>query len=382
MLTYCNRCVMPSTRPDVTLVDGTCSACRSYDDRSNIDWPERKRQFLDIMSKYRSKNKQNWDCIIPVSGGKDSTYQVIKILQLGLKPLCVCATTCYLSEIGRRNLDNLKNLGADVIELSPNPKIRHKLNRIGLSTVGDISWPEHVSMFTIPTQIAVTFNVPLIVWGENSQNEFGGPATEAEENYLDKKWLEEFGGMLGLRVSDLVANEGIDEQDLLFYTYPDDEEIKKVGVTGIFLGHFFPWDGLNNATLVSAYGFENYSKVVEGTIFTFENLDNNFHGVHDYFKFLKFGFGRATDHACLQIRRNRIDRHTALELVKQHEGKFPSTYLGKSLDDMLMKIRISKEEFINLCDDFTNRDLFKLDRNGALVKDSYGNLVKINYDNI
>ncbi|MEQ1883140.1 MAG: hypothetical protein ABL878_19480, partial [Burkholderiales bacterium] len=149
MLKYCFRCVMPDTKPDLHLdAEGICNACRSYEHRVEVDWDARKQALLKILDKYRRPDGGNWDCVVPVSGGKDSTYQVVRMLQLGLNPLCVTSTTCDLSDIGRRNIENLKHLGVDHIELSPNPLIRAKLNRVGLTQVGDISWPEHVGIFT------------------------------------------------------------------------------------------------------------------------------------------------------------------------------------------------------------------------------------------
>src|SRR6185312_8077653 len=115
-------------------------------------------------------------CIVPVSGGKDSTFQTLRVLELGLNPLCVTAATCKLTDIGRRNLENLRRLGVDSIEVTPNPLVRRKLNRLALQQVGDISWPEHVAIFTVPVRIAVQLKIPLIIWGENSQHEYGGPA--------------------------------------------------------------------------------------------------------------------------------------------------------------------------------------------------------------
>lgn len=383
MLTYCTRCVMPDTKPDLYIDDeGVCSACRSYESRKEVDWDARYQELLIILDKYRNKNGSNWDCIVPVSGGKDSTYQVIRMLQLGLNPLCVTSTTCDLSEIGRKNIENLKRLGVDYIEVTPNPIVRAKLNRIGLMQVGDIAWPEHVGIFTIPVRAAVQFNVPLIVWGENSQNEYGGPAAAAENNILNRRWLEEFGGLLGMRVSDLIGQEGIEQKHLIHYTYPSDEELNRVGVTGLFLGHYIPWDGLSNTLIAQANGFRTYEKVVEGAMVNYENLDNHQHGIHDYFKFLKFGFGRATDHACLHIRRGRLTRRDGLEAVRKLDGKFPWEYLGKPLDKILEPLEISVDEFIRVCDKFTNKKIFKRDVGGGLIKDRHGNLTKINYDNL
>ncbi|MGN7612031.1 N-acetyl sugar amidotransferase [Magnetococcales bacterium HHB-1] len=383
MLKYCTNCVMPSTKPDLHIDDqGVCSACRSYQNRGVVDWSVREKELEQVLSRYRNKDGSHWDCIIPVSGGKDSHYQVIRMLQLGMNPLCVTSTTCDLSDLGRRNIENIKSLGVDYIEFSPNPVIRRKLNKIGLTQVGDISWPEHVGIFTIPVRAAVNYKIPLIIWGENSQNEYGGPASASENSILDRRWLEEFGGLLGLRVSDLVGLEDIQSRHLIPYNYPSDEELKEVGVTGLFLGYYLPWDGYANTLLAQAHGFISLDTTVEGSIVNYENLDNHQTGIHDYFKFLKFGFGRATDIACLHVRRGRITREDALTLVKKHDGKFPWTYLGKPLKEILSPLNMTEEEFIKLCDRFTNKRIFKTDRRNRLVKDKWGNLSKTNDDNL
>lgn len=376
-MNYCKNCVMPDTKPNLKLNDeGICNACESYNERTEIDWEKRKEELIKIINKYKSQDGSNYDCVVPVSGGKDSTYQVIRMLQLGMNPLCVTSTTCDLTDIGRKNIENLKSLGVDYLEFTANPIVRKKMNRIGLTQVGDISWPEHVGIFTLPIQVAVKYNIPLVIWGENSQNEYGGPAADAKNNVLTRKWLEEFGGLLGLRVSDLVGVEGITDKDLLPYKYPSDEELEKVGVTGLFLGHYIPWDGYSNALLSQAYGLTTYSKIAEGSCVNYENLDNYQTGIHDYFKYLKFGFSRASDIASMHIRRGRITREDAVEIVNKNDGLFPWSYLGKPLKDILEPLDLTVEEFIEICDSFTNKKIFKTDRNGNLVKDKKGNLIK------
>jgi len=379
MIQYCTRCVMPATKPDLEIdSDGVCSACRAYERRGVVDWEARGRELENILKQYRDSGW--WDCVVPVSGGKDSTYQVSKALEHGMHPLCVTGTTCDLSDIGRENISNIQKLGVDYIEFTTNREVRAKLNRIGLEYVGDISWPEHLTIFTIPVRVAVQYDIPLILWGENPQNEYGGPATSQESRVLNRAWLEEFGGLLGLRVTDVIGTLGITQHDMLPFTYPSDAELQRVGVTGLFLGHFIPWDGQRNALLSQARGMQTYHKPVEGTITNYENLDNHQTGIHDYFKFLKYGFGRATDQACLQIRRGRISRDEGLELVRRHDGRFPWVYLGKSLQDILRPLDMGIEEFQGICDRYTNRDLFKQE-GGELVRERDGSLVKVNYDN-
>jgi N-acetyl sugar amidotransferase len=373
---------MPDTKPDLLFDnEGVCNACRNYENRSKVNWAERKVELHELLEKYKSQNRSSWDCIVPVSGGKDSTYQVIRILQLGLNPLCVTSTTCDLSSLGRQNIDNIKNLGVDYVEFSPNPLIRAKLNRVGLTEVGDISWPEHVGIFTIPVRAAVQFNVPLIIWGENSQNEYGGPASSISNNILNRRWLEEFGGLLGMRVTDLVGRDGIEEKHLISYTYPTDDELTKTGVTGLFLGHYLPWDGMSNTLISQANGFITYDKIVEGSMVNYENLDNHQTGIHDYFKYLKFGFGRATDLACIHIRRGRLSREDGVSIAKNLDGTFPWEYLGKSLKEILKPLDMTEDEFIKLCDKYTNKRIFQRDDSGQLIKNNDLSPIKINYDN-
>jgi N-acetyl sugar amidotransferase len=304
------------------------------------------------------------------------------MLELGMNPLCVTSTTCDESELGRKNILNLQRLGVDHIQFTPNPIVRKKMNKIGLKVVGDISWPEHVGIFTIPVRVATQYGINLIVWGENSQHEYGGPATAAENSFLDRRWLEEFGGLLGLRVSDLVGMEGITHKDIIPYSYPTNDELKAAQVTGMFLGYYFPWDGLSNTLISTAHGFKSHENVIEGSIVNYENVDNYQTGIHDYFKFLKFGFGRATDLACLHIRRGRITREQGLKMVQLHDGKFPCTYLGKPLEEILNNIDMSVDDFVQICDSFTNKKIFKTDFKGNLVKDNKGNLIKLFHDNV
>ena len=380
---YCKRCLLPEPKPDLPIdEEGICGACRSYEQRKGIDWSKREQELLEIVKRYRSQNETNYDCLVPVSGGKDSHYQVIRMLELGLNPLCVTATTDHLSEIGRRNIENLKKQGVDYIEITTNPVVRRRINRLALTQLGDISWPEHLTIFTIPVRISVQLNIPLIVWGENSQHEYGGPAAAVKNNVLTRRWLEEFGGLLGLRVTDLIGQDGIEPRNLIQYTYPTDDDLARVGVTGIFLGYYLPWDGYSNALVSQAFGFETHHTVIEGYAVNYENLDNIQTGIHDYFKFIKYGFGRATDLVSMHIRRGRLTREDGVKIVKNLDGKFPWTYLGVPIDNVLKQIDMTLDEFIEVCDRFTNKNLFVCDSRGNLVKDKDGHLTKINYDNM
>ena len=370
---YCKECLLPDTKPDLWFTDeGVCAACVAFKDREVIDWDNKSKELVEILEWGRKESKSKWDCVIPVSGGKDSTKQVLVVQDLGFNPLCVVSTTCDLSEYGEKNIRNLNNLGVDMIEFSPNPRVRQKLNRIGLETVGDISWPEHLGIFTSPVRIAVQFEIPLLVWGENSQNEYGGPLDAQQSKVLDRRWLEEYGGLLGMRVNDLVRTFGFTESEIEFYQYPSFEEIEDLGVKGIFLGQFVPWDGFGNSLVALNHGFRSYHSVIEGSFVNYENLDNLQAGIHDYFKYLKFGFGRASDLASMHIRRGRITREEAIRIVRLRDGMYPNTYLGVSLAEIIGKIGMTIEEFNEICDRFTNSKLFAKKSNGQFERRTDG----------
>tara|TARA_Y100001970_G_scaffold291427_1_gene428539 strand:+ start:4101 stop:5219 length:1119 start_codon:yes stop_codon:yes gene_type:complete len=372
---------MPDTRPDQYLNNkGVCNACISFDFQKKIDWNQRKSDLLNII-KGKNLDQNKWNCVVPGSGGKDSTYQIIRAKELGLNPVFVTASTCDLSEVGRRNLENIKKIGFDVIEISNNSNVRGKINKIGLELLGDISWPEHVSIFTAPVKFALAYNIPLILWGENPQLEYGGPEDSLNNSILDQKWMEEFGGLIGFRVSDLVENHGFKKQELEIYNYPSKEILKQNSILGIFLGYYERWDSLRNYEISKKNGFIDYEHDLEGCYFNFEKIDNYQHGIHDYFKYLKFGFARATDQLSYMIRRGKIDRKEGLKLALKLEGKYPQSYMGKSLDKILSKIGVSENNFIKICDNFTNKKIFKTDQSGKLIKNKEGSLTKIKYDN-
>lgn len=377
---YCKKCLYPDTKPQLEFnEEGVCSACINFAKKDNIDWNEKREELEEILGKYSSKDGSNYDCIIPVSGGKDSTFQTYFIKkELGYNPLVINFHPLDQTELGKQNLENLKRLGVDCIEFSPNPIIYKKLAKFGLTEFGDFQWPEHIGIFTVPIQIAVKYKIPLIIWGENPQFEYGRPTDITKETLLDKEWNEKNGGYFldKIKPQDM-TKYGFEIKDLKSYIYPSDEEIKNVGVTGIFLGSYIKWDIFKQLELVKKLGFSEDKEIREGTYDSWENLDVKFTSFHDYFKFLKFGFGRATDHASIEIRNARINRKQGLELVKKYEGRIPTKYL----DELLESAEMSYEEFIRICEKFTNKELFKKDQNGKLLRDKEGNIEKKNYDN-
>ena len=366
---------MPNTKPDLFFDDrGICDACQSVELKVAVDWNARRKEFEKLIEKFRNKNGTNYDCIIPVSGGKDSHFQTYVVKKVyGLNPLLVTFEATKRNALGRKNLDNIKKaFGVDLLVFEKNPIVYKKLCLEAFRRVGDHEWPNHLGIFTFPVRVAVKFNIPLIIWGENSQLEYGGPKTAIMKKALNKRWLEEFGGLLGQRVDDMIGVDGITKQDLISYTYPSETELKRVGILGIFLGYYFKWDARSQVELVKKYGFSvKEDGPVEGTYTNYENLDDNLIAIHDYLKFVKFGFGRATDHACLDIRNGRIDRNEAVRLVKKYDGKFPK----KAIKEFLEYFGMNRNEFNRIVNLFTNLALFMTDSKGNLIREA-GNLIK------
>lgn len=359
ILSYCKSCLYPNTKPDLSFNDkGICSACTAFANRKNIDWNDRKKQFERIV--YDLKNlKYQYDCVIPVSGGKDSTAQVLKALEYGLRPLTVTATTDHLSGIGRDNLDNIGRLGVDHIEVTVDRKLRAKLNAYALREIGDNSWPEHVTIFSIPIRIALQMNIPLVLYGENPQAEYGGPNEASQQaTILDKRWLQEFGGLNGLRVRDIIDQGIATKEQMYLYEYPTGENGR--ATKALWLGQFFEWDGSANAILAAQNGFKCWHGPVEGIGYGYENLDNHQTGIRDYIRWLKFGYGRATDLVCNHIRRRNLTRAEGKEIILDWDGQWPATYLGVSLEEILEPLQMKIEEFIEICNRFTNTKLFRI----------------------
>jgi hypothetical protein len=255
----CSRCLYPSTKPDLHFTaEGLCSACVAFDKRADIDWDKRRDQFLDHVRAHPGKSH---DVIVAVSGGKDSTAQVVKCIELGLRPLAVCATTDHLSAVGRKNLDNIANL-CDLIEITPHKPTRRKISRWALEQVGDISWCEHHLIWSVPAREAVAREIPIVLYGECPQNEYGaGPAGSETQTRLTNSWVHEFGGLLGFRLSDVSDILDIAPAQLELYRYPVDAQDK---VRALFMGAFFPWDGFENYKIAERNGFTPHHATCRG----------------------------------------------------------------------------------------------------------------------
>ena len=354
----CTRCLYPTTKPDLHFdAEGVCSACRSYERRPSIDWDARKKALVDLLDRHDGR------CIVPSSGGKDSTYQVLRLLDLGADVTVVTARTCHLTEIGRRNIDNLARY-ARTVEYVPNMKTRAKLNRLGLELVGDISWPEHAAIFSTPFRAAVDLRIPLIMYGECPQAEYGGPMGSEQAMQMTARWRAEFGGFLGLRPADFVGMEGITERDMEDYRLPTCDEHGHC-VTPIdekieahFLGQYLEWDSRRNAAVAIGAGMDAVMPSAANW-WNAENLDNAQTGLHDYLGFRKYGYGRGCAQISVDIRAGRIDRTSAMEWLRMHDNLFPEVYAGVPVGEVLDRIGLKRRDLYRIMDQFTDWNLFR-----------------------
>lgn len=350
----CRTCAMPNTRPDLHFDEtGQCSACRSVKAKQEeIDWYERELELSRLLDRFHG------EVIVPSSGGKDSTYQAIRLKEMGADVTAVTARTCHLTPIGRKNIDNLAK-HVRTIEVVPDMTVRATLNRLGLELVGDISWPEHASIFTIPLRVAADIGTKLVMYGECPQAEYGGPQGSEQARQMTSRWISEFGGFLGLRPSDFVGMNGITKRDMDDYSLPSG--LEEAGIEAHFLGAYEPWDSHRNAEVA----INNGMSVMPGGIppsranfWVAENLDNLQTIIHDHAMYRKYGFGRFASQISVDVRHGLISKQEADALVCAYDGLLTEEYAGVQVHQALSNIDITIGELLAILDGFTNWDLF------------------------
>ncbi|MCX8045013.1 MAG: N-acetyl sugar amidotransferase [Desulfobacterota bacterium] len=369
---WCTRCVYPaiSAAPMEFDENGVCMGCRMAEVKASIpasEWRRRCDLLREIFERYRCRDGSRHDCIIPVSGGKDSYFQthVIKN-EFGLNPLLVTYNGNNYTPTGWRNLHRMKEVfGVDHIIYSPSVELLKKLNRLGFIIMGDMNWHAHVGITTLPVRIAVQFKIPLIIWGEHGYLDLCGQFSMddfPEMSYRDR--LEHFAR--GDEWTYFVGLEGITAQDMIPYQYPSDQELFDLDVRGIYLGNYVHWEANDHGPMViEKYGFQISPEPFERTYRRMSNLDDmHENGVHDYLKYIKFGYGRCTDHVCKDIRAGRMTREEGIELVRQMDHRKP-----KDLYRWLEYVGMTEEEFDRIADTFRDPRVWRK-VNGQWVKDN------------
>lgn len=379
---YCSRCVYPASSAVPLAFDenGICSGCRTAMQRSEVDWDARRKRLERLLDQYRSKDGSNYDCIIPVSGGKDSYFQIHVIKKLlGMRPLLVTYHGNNYTPSGMRNLLNMREVfDCDHIFFTPSIEVLKKVNRLGMRIMGDMNWHAHAGIFTYPIRVAVQMNVPLMIWGEHGFADLGGMHSYNDLVEFTYRFRHEH-ALRGYEWSDMVEKapqygETLTKQEVLSWIYPSDEEIARVGVRGIYISNYVRWDANDHGPdMVKLYNFETASEPFERTYRTMSNLDDmHENGIHDYMKFVKFGYGRASDHVCKDIRAGLMTRAEGIEKVRAMDH-----VKSKDLQRWLKYVGWTEAEFDRVADGFRDPRVWWKDKNGNWAKDNIWEEAKV-----
>ncbi len=352
---YCTRCVLPDTRPGVTLdEEGVCEACRNTGRRTrDIDWDERRAKLEAVFADAKARGG-GYDCVIPVSGGKDSTWQVVTCLEYGLRILAVTWRTPGRTGLGQANLDNLIRLGVDHIDYTINPEVERKFMYKALVRTGSTGVPMHMAIYSIPLRIAVAMEVPLVVWGENPHVEYGRTDDTEASDELGPGWGQRHGILQDTMPEDWVDDD-LTPKDMEPYRMPSEEAFQRAGVRSFFLGDYLPWDPAESLRVAKANGFRVRGEGPRLGLYNYADIDCDFISVHHHFKWLKFGCTRLFDNLALEIRNGRMTRDEAIEVIRQRGDQTPE-------DDIISLcefLRISREHFAEIEEKFRNRKVWK-----------------------
>ncbi len=356
---WCKNCLNMSTRPRISFDErGWCNACQWMEEKKTLDWGSRQKELLAILEKNRSKNG-NFDCIVPVSGGKDGSYVAYTLKhKYGMNPLAITVRPALSLEIGDKNLSNFIHSGYDHIHLSPNPRVLDRLNKYGFIEKGFPYFGWLIAIMTAVIKTAANFKIPLIFYGEDGEIEYGG-STESKNNalydisYMKRVYLEGGHEKVFERIK---MDDDISEADLSFFKFPTDSEVSEVGLSFTHWSYFEAWDPYRNYLVAKEHcGLQEVDQNNSGTFTNFAQNDQALYSLHAYMMYLKFGFGRATQDAGIEIRRGAMTRDQAVNLVKLYDGHYPEEYLQAYLDYYQM----TNEEFDVVLDKWVNRDLFE-----------------------
>lgn len=364
---YCKKCVQPDTRPSIKFdEESICPACRYAEKLDEINWDERNKELKRIIQQIKEKNAfeyntSEYDCIIGVSGGKDSTRQALFVKRLGLNSLLV---SCVYppeqqTERGTQNINNMISLGFDHVSISLSPKIWKNLMRQGFLKYGNWAKSTEMALFASVPRLAIAYRIPLIFWGDNPAIQFGELC--AGSLNWDGNKMRNINTIAG--GPDSLLYKGLNEQDIIWYRYPPDDEIEKINLQLVYLGYFWKnFSKLDNGNFSIAHGLEIRDEHPKnsGSLHSFEALDEDFVFVNQMLKHLKLGFGKVTDEVCELIRTRKMTREEGIELVKKYDGKCSQEYIQKFCD----YLEISLEQFWKTAESFRNLDLWEKNKGG------------------
>lgn len=360
----CKRCLMADTKPGLILDEqGICQACKRYEKRSEIDYIKRFEELKILTGKYK-RTDGGYDCLIAVSSGKDSHFQVYVMKELlGMNPLLVNAGDPFTkTKAGQHNLNNIaETFGCDMITLNLNPAFVRKMVRIAFEELGSPTWPLDRAIYVFPIRMAINMSIPLVVYGENVSYEYGGVLQQETYSASDQ-----INNDVAKKVDfSLWLKNGITASELNMLYYPTAAEISAAELEPIYLSYFIPWDGYRNYEVAKRYGFRDLTHEWrrDGYIEDYDQIDSIAYLMNVWMKYPKFGFARATDVVGYWIRSGRISKEEGVELIRQHDHKLDQLVL----DDFLNFTGYSDREFWRIVDKFYNRELFEKNHYGEWI---------------
>jgi N-acetyl sugar amidotransferase len=364
---FCRKCTVSNQRPRITFDEhDVCSACNFADyKRSHFDWSQREQELIDLCNKHR-RTDGSYDVIVPCSGGKDGGFVAHQLkYKYGMNPLTVTWAPLLPTDIGRQNLHNFIQSGFDNILGTPNGKITRKLTNLSFRHLGDPFQPFIYGQTNFPLKMAVQHNVPLIMYGENGEVEYGGdmknafrPTREIADH--DKHY---FSGM----PPEFWIEHGVSANDMMPFMAPPFEQIQTNRTEIHFLGYYKHWDPQENFYYCTENtGFVPNTERSEGTYSKYASLDDRVDGFHYYLGFIKFGIGRTTSDTAHEIRDGKITREEGIALVRKYDGEFPRKYYQEFLD----YVGIGDEEFREVIDSWRSDHLWRRDGEAWVLRHS------------
>ena len=359
---FCKCCLYPENHPLNIIFDenGICSGCRVHEEKDILDWTSRGYKLQEILNQYKNQSSNNYDCIIPVSGARDS-YFIVHIIKnvYGMNPLLVTYNKQYNTDTGVRNLANLRrHFDCDIMTLTVNPETVKKITRATIRKMGSIYWHCIAGQTVYPVQVAVKFKIPLIIWGAHQGVDQVGMFSHENEVEMTRKYRKEH-DLMGFEAEDLISEfDNINEQDIVQYKYPDDKEIERIGVRGIYLNNYIRWDSkTQHEEMIKLYDYE--TSIQNRTFDTYNDVDCfNYSDVHDYIKYIKHGYGKVTDHVSREIRLRRMTRGEGIDMAMKYINNKPV-----NLNLFLKWIGITENSFHFLIDQHRNRKIWQRNEN-------------------
>lgn len=354
-LRWCSHCLTMSTRPRITFdARGWCNACVWTEKKKTLDWEVRQLELVHLLNRHR-RNDGQFDCLVPVSGGKDGSYVAHSLKRkYNMNPLCVTITPALPLPLGGQNLRAFIESGYSHISINPDYEAMRTLNRTGFIQMGFPYYGWLISIHTAIIRIATAFGIDLIFYGEDGEVEYGG-STESSKNpiydvrYQKKVYLE--GGY-----EKVLAASGLTGNELNFFRFPSDDELDKRMPQLTHWSYFENWDPYRNYLVAKEHcGLKEAEDSSSGTFTNFSQNDQALYALHTYLMYLKFGFGRASQDACIEVRRGAMDREQAVNLVRLYDGHYPEEFIQQ----YLAYYQMLQPEFDAVLDRYANRDLFE-----------------------